>query len=254
MRVGIIPIVHNNCWASDTCEMHPDIQFDVALYQVLPTSYKVLVQVKTNNSNFNDFIAVSKSIIESIRKHKSIEGFKILKESKPDEININAIYDLEINDEGYSTGATRIMSRVKGAHLYPYVSMPVRHDNGMSIEYLSAIFDDDAAFKNTVQALNNDSNITVLNDNSECRSYEIKDDEKWTEQKTVFTEFFMLTPEIENLFIKLLSKPNAIDELTDETKFLDVVFSSPYSSKIIKSIIKINSLSDFYELLSRLLK
>lgn len=250
MRVGIIPIVHNNCWASDTCEKHSDIQFDVALYRVLPTSYKVLVQVKTDNSNFNDFIAVSKSIIESIRKHESIDGFKILKQ--PDEINKNAIYDIEINDKGYSTGATRIMARVKGAHLYPYVSMPVRHDNGMSIEYLSAIFDDEAAFKNTVQALNNDSNINVLKDESEFRSYVINDNEKWTEQKTVFADFLMLPPEIVKIFIELLSNANVIDELTDETKFLDVVFSSPYSAKIIRSVTGINTLSDFFELLSTL--
>ncbi len=234
MRVGIIPIAHNNCWASDICKKHPDIQLDVALYQVLPTKYKVLVQVKIEKSSSDDIIIVSKSIIESIRIHESVEGFKILKQ--PDEINKNAIYDIEINDKGYSTGATRIMARVKGVNLYPFISMPVRYHNGTSIEYLSAIFDDESAFEKTVQALDSDSNIDVLKNDPEYKSHGINDDEKWNEQKTVFTEFFMLPTEIANIFIELLSNANIIDKLTDETAFLDIVLSSPFSTKIIKSI------------------
>ena len=243
----MIPILHSNCWASDTCKENPDIQLDVALYQVLPTRYKVLVQMKFMNTCSNDFLIVEDSTRKSIRTHKSVEGFKILKQ--PDKTTNNAIYEIEINDKGFSTGATRIMTRVEGTYLYPLMSMPVRHKDGGGIEYLSAVFDDQDAFERTSEILDNNPNINVLFDEPEFKSWSLGDN-MWHEQKTVFTEFLM-SPEMSNVVMDLLSNTGNLGKLYDETGFLDSVLSSPIYNIIIKSMTGISILNDFYDIFKK---
>jgi len=250
MRAGVIPITHKDCWASDTCKENPDIKLNVALYQVLPTRYKVYVQLKYFNTGSDDFLDIEASVRKKIKIHESVEAFNVFK--KADISSQDAIYDIEINDKGYSTGAARILTRIKGVSLLPLAVMPVCHENDEGVEYLKAIFEDEGVFKYTLNVLDSDPNINVLHTNSNLKSWGLKDEEKWFAHKTVFTEFFSLPPESSNAMFELLSNTGHFRKLTDETNFIELFMNRPNSQKLIKSITGITILSDFYELIDGL--
>lgn len=247
MRAGVIPITHKDCWASDTCKENPNIKLNVALYRVLSTRYKVYVQLKHFNTGSDDFLDIEESVRKKIKIHESVEGFSVFK--KADVSSQDAIYDIEINDKGYSTGAARILTRIKGVSLLPLAVMPVCHENDEGVEYLKAIFEDEEVFNYTLDALDNDPNINVLRTNSNLKSWGLKDEEKWFAHKTVFTEFFSMTPEASNAMFELLSNTGRFEELIDETNFLELFMKPPTGKKLIKTITEITILSDFYDLI-----
>ena len=212
MGAGIIPITHDNCWASETCKKYPHIKLDVALYQVFPTRYKLFVQVMRDKTSSDNFLKIEENVRKTIRNHNSVEGFKIIQKTDK-----NTIYDIEINDKGYST--------IEGVHLYPLMIMPVFHKDGNGIEHLTAIFDNEDVYDKTAKILDKDNNITVLYEEPSFNSWAIESNEKWSAHKTMFTEFLMPS-ETSTMFLELLYNSGQLTKLNAKTNFLDYIFDS----------------------------
>mgnify|MGYP000067658878 CR=1 FL=1 len=234
MKAGIIPLSHKGCWAGDTSTKFQKATLSIVPYKIYRTGYNVVFKIESTHKDIPD-------IKRFIQRHPSVDYFEHLQSN---------VYKVIIEDTGYSTGAVRILSRIKGVKLYKWVVMPV--NNGL--EHVTGFFDDEKAFNKSITELNDDDNIEVQKE--ECRLWTVEGDNICGAHSTIFTEIFNMSKDDVDLLCKsYLGDDLARQKLEEEKYFLELVYSySEPVAKIILDMLGYGTLKDFYELMDIVLR
>jgi len=204
---------------------------------------------------------VAKKVKNTIKKHSSVDEFgfaaqgqfgeNLLKKSK------KTVYQVTIKDKGYSQGAARILSRVKGALIYPHVVMPVSHEvidgKKCGVENVNIFIEDDKTYEACLMALKQDKNIRLLD--LRCKSIATSSNYLFTSHPHFYNTFLDLSQEDYDLLTKTIGSDNRypMKALTEEQKFLDLIRrGGPLLFKFVEIVSGLVALKEVYEIVKAL--
>jgi len=191
-----------------------------------------------------------KKVKLDIRKHPSIEYFK-----SPFLHPQRGVYQIKVYDEGYSKGVIRILSRVNGVKIYPFVVMPVIGE----IEHVKFFIedpegiDDSKILGNCKDALKQDKNIQIVDEH--CQYLATSIDDMWNAHPNFFNTFIHMEKTDYDLMLKIMGSQEVslMKELTENENFFNLV--RKYGElfwKFIEIISGLITLKEIYELIQAL--
>jgi len=250
MLACTLAILHNGCWVSEACKSYANIQINVLPYGLTRDYYEVWCQIQTTDgSPLSD--ELERAVRTDIRKHPSIDEFGL-----PDKNSPKGVYQVKIQDKGYSIGAMRILSRVEGTHFYPMIVMPVKQSDGKVLEYINFFVDNSEVIDKCKSALAQDKNITIVNE--KCVSIATNEEEKWSIHPNFFNTFVHLDNADSDLIFRALNPQNInlMQQLSEGTTFLDRIRKyGPLCFKFVVRLISgFDTLKEVYDLIDKLRK
>jgi hypothetical protein len=257
MRTCTLSVVHDGCWASESCKSHENIRLNIMTFRMKRHSYDLWCSITQKNGQLLS-PPDEEAVRHFIRKHPSIEGWTPVLEKEhlgsPKAQMQKGVYKATVNDMGFSQGVVRILSRVKGVKLHPLTIMPVTSETldgqqTYGIEKINFFTEDEETFQNAKQALKQDTNIHVLDDLCESKGTNL--DNMFHDHPNCFETFIHMDKEDYNYVAKALGFKGGseLKYLSEDTNFIDIMKrNGPLFYKLVEIICSVGALKELYDL------
>ncbi|MCL2135646.1 MAG: hypothetical protein FWH37_08930 [Candidatus Bathyarchaeota archaeon] len=256
MRACTLPVVHKGCWGTESCQSHEAI-INVMPYKINRNSYDLWCSITDANGNLLP-MDIEQEIKLKIKRHPSVEGFNPVlddvQQKKCPPIQ-KVVYQVTINDKGYSQGVVRILSRVKGVKIYPFVIMPIHNGTWgtkrVGIENITFFVDEEQTFEDAKKMLKQDSHIHFAGNG---KSETVAESEITTFHPTLFNTFLSMNQSDQALLAKAMSEGILREKtLCDEENFFDLIRrGGPLLFKFVEIVSGVITMKELYDMITKL--
>lgn len=211
MRVGRIAIRFGSFYLEEIGMRYPNIRIEEYITNLYKRSYDALIVVYIDRKEFPVLASRAK---RAFQKSESIDCFEFIGEAD------KAFYQITVNSLGCARSPIRCLQTVDG--YFPSRIFPTEEKQG--IVYIYGAFEDENAFNQCIEILDNEQGIDVQK--SECESWTIDDANAFDSVPTIFNALGIDPKQAEVLLRVLFGNSSSALHLAHGTNFIDTFLTS----------------------------